>query len=51
MYGEDAAKKPNIKLSFDSSMAYHGAITNVSTEMNMPKNHFINGVNIALVSR
>ncbi len=51
MHGEDAAKKTNIKLSFDSSMTYQDDLINVSTEMNMPKNHFINGVNIALVSR
>ena len=37
MYGEDAAKKPNIKLSFDGGMAYQDDLTNVSTEKNMPK--------------
>ena len=37
MHGEDAAMKPNIKLSFDSSMTYQDDLINVSTEKNMPK--------------
>ena len=37
MHGEDAAMKPNIKLSFDSSMKYQDDLINVSTEKNMPR--------------